>query len=719
MLCLLAAGPVPAPAKLLDLPPRPANAPTGTQFTNIIATLSRSEREQWIYAQIISGNVPGWLRVLQPVSVSGGGHTATYYVTPDYLAIGSETDYFRTPMTPLLAQRLADRLGCSLPTRRMVNQIWTNAPVKLSPVPFNPAVYDIQSVAVFAASNFAIDGQRNLLTNAHPLGALVGGSKKDVIISARIYTNFANGPTITKPVVIYGWHYLNGTYIQPLYNGHEETYVDYSHGIRLVQMNLLVDGHPDTLTNVLTSPALCQLLSDDGAAEGSSDGTIPVPRYTVASQAPVMMRHPASHSALPGATVELAALAIGDPPLHYQWRHNQADLPQATNATLSISSLTPASAGAYTVVAANAVGATTSRVAVVRLRTSAFPLLFQDDLDLGAAERWDIFWGANNGIPDYTVAYDFDYGVIPYTFNGVTALIPPAPNTTDGCTRGLRLAVNTDGVGANAAVNLYPREVSVSGNFALKFDLWINYPGNTGGTGSGVAGSTQHALCGIDHWGTQVNWAAPAAPASDGIWFAVTGEGGDSRDYRAYVGNPAGPPVELVTPALSGLVGTNHLQTVYQNFFPAGRFETPGAPGKNWVEVELRQTNNTVLWLMDGNLIAQRPNATPFTQGNVMLGLMDLFPSIAAPARDSFVLIDNVRVENLSPPIHFTAISITEAAAVRLTISSALGDQFQLEVSDDLLAWRPLVGVVMTNQPLTFVDPQPAAGAPRYYRARR
>ena len=70
----------------------------------------------------------------------------------------------------------------------------------------------------------------------------------------------------------------------------------------------------------------------------------------------------------------------------------------------------------------------------------------------------------------------------------------------------------------------------------LKFDLWINYPGGASGTGTGVSGSTEYTIAGINHLGTQVNWAAPSAASSDGIWFAVDGEGGSSTtDYRAYL----------------------------------------------------------------------------------------------------------------------------------------------------------------------------------------
>lgn len=704
-----------APAQTLNLPPRPANAPNGTQFTNIIGSLSQTEREQWIYAQIIGGNVPNWLRTLKPITVSAGGNTATYQATPDYLSIGSDTNYFRTPMTPLLAQRLADRLGYSLPTRKMVNQIWTNAAIKLTPTTI-PWSAEMVTVPVFAWHNYMVQTNRDAYTNIHPLGALVGGTKKDVIVSARIYTNFATA-SITETVVIYGWHYTSGAPIQPLYNGHEETYADYSHGIRFVQQNLTVNGGANTVTNVLTSAALCALLSDDGTSEGSTNGTIPVPRYTVAPLKPTVMTHPASQSVLPGTNLSLSTLAIGDEPLRYQWRLNGANLTSATNATLSITNLTAGSAGNYSVVVTNAAGSTTSRVAAVRVKSSNFPLLFNDDFNTNSAASWNVFWGAANNVPDYSVDFAFDYGVIPYTFNGVTALIPPAPNSRDSSTRGVRLAVNRDATATNAAVNLYPKNFSVSGNFALKFDLWINYPGNAGGVGTGVAGSTQHGMFGINHLGTNVNWAATTATASDGLWFAASGEGGDSRDYRAYVGNLAGTQTELL--GNSGLTASNNTAAVYQTLFPTARFESVGAPGKNWVDVELRHTNNIIVWLMDGSVIAQRTNTSAFTSGNIMLGLMDVFPSIAAPARDSFVLFDNVRVENLAPSIQFTAITREANGHVTLTLSSALGDRFQLEVSTNLITWQALVQLTTTNHPFQFTDVSATAETLRYYRARR
>src|SRR5207244_2662495 len=126
-------------AQTLNFPPRPASAPTGRQFINIVSAMSLTDRENWIYLQVTNGNVPDFLRTLVPVTananINGINHTGTYYVTPDYVAIGTDADYFLEPMTPLLGQRLCDTLGCTLPTHKMVNQIWTNAAVKMTPQP--------------------------------------------------------------------------------------------------------------------------------------------------------------------------------------------------------------------------------------------------------------------------------------------------------------------------------------------------------------------------------------------------------------------------------------------------------------------------------------------------------------------------------------------------------------------------------------------------------
>jgi hypothetical protein len=291
---------MPLLSQTLPLPPREADALSGSQVVAAIRSLPRDQREERLYQEIVSGNVPEFLRDLVPVAaqatVGSVQRTVTYYVAPDYLAVGSDEDYFLAPMTPLLAQRLADQLDCILPTRLMVNQIYAAAPCKLAPQPIPPSA-EMTTVPVFALHDSIVGAQRE--ENPAPLGTLVGGTKKDVVISNRIYQDLK--PAVPHPVVIYGWHQLNGVPIQPLYNGHGETYADYSHGIRLVQEEILLDGAPGSLSALLQDAELWRLLSDEGP--------IAIPRYSIPTSTDVQsLDH---HQTAPGVSVTRAIVGGG------------------------------------------------------------------------------------------------------------------------------------------------------------------------------------------------------------------------------------------------------------------------------------------------------------------------------------------------------------------------------------------------------------------------
>lgn len=249
-------------SQTLNLPARQSNALTGSQFVATISSagLSLTNRENMIYSEISNGNVPNFYRNLVGVTssgtVSGQSQSVTYYVIPDYLAVGTDTNYFLCPMSPMLATNIADLTGCTLPTRKMVNDIWSAATVKLSPSSI-AASGSMTTVPVFNDHNTTVKGQRNAVVTTYPLGQLVSGDKKDVVISNQIYTN-------ANRVVIYGWHYTSGTAIQPLSNVHADTYMDYSHGIRLVQNAVVYNGTATTVKAILQSGTLNPLLSDEG-----------------------------------------------------------------------------------------------------------------------------------------------------------------------------------------------------------------------------------------------------------------------------------------------------------------------------------------------------------------------------------------------------------------------------------------------------------------------
>lgn len=247
-------------AQILPLPPRATNAPTGDEFVKKISALDLAQRDEAVTAEFLAGNAPNFLRQLCAVTVTNvaGAKTniATFFVAPDYLAIGSDENYFLAPISPNTAQRIADKLNCLLPTRRMVDAIYAAAEVKLAPSPIPPSAA-MTTVPVFAQHNEVIRAQRMALADAHPLGALVAGHKKDVVISARL-------ADATNRVAIYGWHQTNGAPIQPLYLGHVSWWVDYSQCVRLVSQAMLVNGGKNSAAAVLADPELCGLISDEG-----------------------------------------------------------------------------------------------------------------------------------------------------------------------------------------------------------------------------------------------------------------------------------------------------------------------------------------------------------------------------------------------------------------------------------------------------------------------
>lgn len=245
----------PVTQQTLLIPARPDGAPGGLAFMQSIAELNRTEREQAILKEFLRGNVPAFLRKPVTVKISarcadGRDHTIECLVLPDYLAVGTDDDFVRVPMNPHTAQAIADTFGCSLPTRKLVDDIDSQATVHLEP---HPMTEKREAVETFIEFNRIIETQRK----GKPLGELICGIKKDVIITNRLLEK-------PNPVAIYGWRKLDGKPIQPNYVGHVDWYVDYSHGIRLIQREVLVDGKLMLIDAVMRDPVLCALVSDEG-----------------------------------------------------------------------------------------------------------------------------------------------------------------------------------------------------------------------------------------------------------------------------------------------------------------------------------------------------------------------------------------------------------------------------------------------------------------------
>lgn len=245
-------------------------AGSGSEFMKRTESMTPKQREEAILAEILAGNIPSFLREFKEIEVSrklkdGKVHTIKYKVMPDVLAIGNNSDFVRMPMSPLAAQVIAEKFACILPTTQMSDDIYKNAETKLTPSPMSGGNYKNWQQRM-TKNEFYTEHQRLVEAKCrmagHQNGMLIAGHKKDVIISNFLNSHKGN-------VIIYGWHDSRngGKPIQGYGWGHEITYADYSHGIRLIANEVEVDGEKMDIKDVLADKTLSKLLSKEGSVK--------------------------------------------------------------------------------------------------------------------------------------------------------------------------------------------------------------------------------------------------------------------------------------------------------------------------------------------------------------------------------------------------------------------------------------------------------------------
>lgn len=267
-----------------NIPRRPARAQLGSDFVRHLSGLTDDERESAILDQLLIGNIPEFLRHLSPVHLSGpvaGGAAAevTVCVSPDYLAVGSDQDFFFVPMRLRTALTVANRFRFALPTPKLVDAIYAQAAMHLQPQPL-PASDTMRTTAYYWKHNELVQQQRDGFSAE--LGALTAGDKKDLVLTNRLWS-------YPHRVAIYGWHRQDGDPIQPLSTVHGARYADYSHGVRLVSGTAYINGKAVALLKLLQDPQSAGVLSDEGQIRNPTGlvKALSAPFTPIAATAPI------------------------------------------------------------------------------------------------------------------------------------------------------------------------------------------------------------------------------------------------------------------------------------------------------------------------------------------------------------------------------------------------------------------------------------------------
>ena len=279
--------------------------------------------------------------------------------------------------------------------------------------------------------------------------------------------------------------------------------------------------------------------------------------------------------------------------------------------------------------------------------TAAVPafgaLLYTQDFEVDPTANWTV----NSSPTDAAANFFFDYS---------TVGIPSAPSALG--TRGLKLQANQSS-GIFGGMSVSPNGQNFGGSYTVRFDWWANFNGPFPAGGSG---STQLSSFGVGTSGTTAQWPGGA---QDSIWFAATGDGNSSSDWRAY--SPTAPTRYADTAAgiyaagafagssnaadpYSTGIGSNDAPAAQLALFPQQSGTTlVGSAGMAWHEVEIAVGLLNVTWTVDGLLIATVPllDDTVNTGNNIFFGHSDTNTTSSTDPNDGallFTLIDNIRV---------------------------------------------------------------------------
>jgi hypothetical protein len=362
---------------------------------------------------------------------------------------------------------------------------------------------------------------------------------------------------------------------------------------------------------------------------------------------PVITSPPLSQTVNRYSDVTFTVAATGQPPLFFQWRYNGTNILNETNNTLTLLNVQTNQGGPYSVVVSNSINSTLSATAtltvVIPTVTETF---FLDNFDTNSAALWTV----SSSSADTRVTFNYNYAT-----NGILS----APHSTGGTTRGIKFEANMT-LSNRAAICVSPTGKNFTGDYDLRFDMWINA---NGPFPAGGRGSTQHATAGVGTTGNKVQWATNGSIA-DGTWFAVDGEvqagNGIIGDFMAFVG-----PTQQTTNSGVYAAGTDGnarqgSHPYYAAPFPQGQTApasqnqtgqmAAGAVGFKWRDVVIRKTGTKVEWFIDGTKIAGITNGI-FNGGNIFVGYWDGFISISDNLQLSFGLLDNVRVERMTEAV--------------------------------------------------------------------
>jgi lysozyme family protein len=265
----------------------------GSHFVATLPEKPVPEREKKILDAVRAGlSLPiEWFAI----ETSWEGHQGTIFVAADALAIGEPDDWVRVNVSHTTAQQIADVLAAALPTTKISDLAYMQATVVLPPctqTPDDQMSYTSRMVRHHREIEVHRAGRAGLVRNVGKewvlTNRLVGQPKQ-----AANYGWFTPAGPSTLGSGLQGWQLLSIKHVR--------SHVDYSQTLCLVKRTMLVDGVERDLADVLRSPDLWGLVSDEGPLHIVRHPGVPEELPT-----PVVQDVPPGLRAMQGAEQELS-----------------------------------------------------------------------------------------------------------------------------------------------------------------------------------------------------------------------------------------------------------------------------------------------------------------------------------------------------------------------------------------------------------------------------
>ncbi len=230
--------------------------------------------EAFVKRMLTEDDIPDFLRVFVPISVVRKHiskptiYESVFFVAPDWLGIGNDMEWCRTPLRATMGQKVLEACNCIHPSLLMAHQVYDATP-KDQRVDYQGR-FNMQeregglgSTEIFLKFHSEIERRRR----DRSLGRLLSGAMKDVVIGGAIET--------TKKLLFWGGFRADkGTFAHGDGTGESEhpyiNHDEYAMGVRLVYQRMFIreaGGKWDSVmvADVLGSRDRCWAISMEAA----------------------------------------------------------------------------------------------------------------------------------------------------------------------------------------------------------------------------------------------------------------------------------------------------------------------------------------------------------------------------------------------------------------------------------------------------------------------